>query len=148
MVIARRCKDVRGARKLLDVALFDKMDSVEKDRFEEFAQGKRGVCGEELKMQMAEGALRCIANWDGFLEGPDVLHGDWGFEPAKLDDDHVNARRKILVVVGDTDDLGRGMAKRLVQNYKSATLKTIEGGHLAAMYYFDSIWAEVLAGSS
>lgn len=79
---------------------------------------------------------------------PVHTHSDWGFEPAKLDEQHVNGERKILVVNSDGDDLGGGMAKWLVGNYKFATLRTIEGGHLAAMYHLDSIYEELLAGSS
>ena len=77
-IIAVRCEDLKGARGMLDLALFSKMDAAEKEQLKTFARDKRGMTAEQFIDQMAEGALRCTRNWDGFIEGPDVLHSDWG----------------------------------------------------------------------
>ena len=143
-VIAARCKDMKGARGLLNTALFSKMDAEEKEAFEIFAQMKRGKTAEQLMNSMADGVLRCTANWDGFIEGPDVLHSDWGFEPAKLDGEHSNEQRPVLIVQGEADELGPGMAEWLVENYAHGMVKKIGGGHLASLYHMDEIWDDIL----
>ena len=143
--IALRCKDIEGAKALLDQALFSKMDAAEKQEFEDFALEKRGKTADQFKAQMAEGALRCTKNWDGFLEGPDVLHSDWGFEPAKLDAEHSNVQRPVLIVQGDADESGGGMAQWLLENNKYAELRKIQGGHLAGLFHMGEIWGDMFA---
>ena len=144
MVIALQCKDINGAIRLLDKALFSKMDAEEQARFEAFARDKRGKTAEEFKTSMAEGALKCTTNWGGFLEGPDILHSDWGFEPARLDEHHSNERRPVLIMQGDADDLGEGMSQWLVDNYGYARLMKVSGGHLAGLYHMDDAWTDLL----
>jgi hypothetical protein len=140
--IAARCKDLEGVKKLFDTLLFSKMSGEEKARFEAYALENRGVPADVLKTEMANGALRCTENWDGFLEGPDVLHSDWGFDPAALDDEH---SKPVLVVQSEADELGEGMGRWLVDSYKKARLEKISGGHIAALYCMDEIWSDLLS---
>lgn len=141
-VIAAKCKDLKSTRSLMDQLLFSKMSEDEAQRFNTFAETKRGMTGEQLKDEMASTAFRCTVNWDGFLEGPDVLHSDWGFHPARLDDEH--SKKPVLVVLSEDDELGDGMGIWLAEKYKHAQLKRIDGGHIAALYHQDECWAELL----
>ncbi|KAK5168452.1 uncharacterized protein LTR77_007022 [Saxophila tyrrhenica] len=139
--MASRLKDLKGARSLLDMALFSKMDEPERRHLEAFARSNRGMSAEDFKKEMSESVLKCVVNWDGFLEGPDVLHSDWGFEPSQLDVDH---RKAVLVVLSNSDDLGAGMGKWLVENYHKAVLKKFDGGHIAALYHWQELWTDLV----
>ena len=89
--------------------------------------------------------MRSIAKtWEGFLGIPDVLHSDWGgFTPNGLDDEH--SRRPVLVVMAKGDDMSpEAWSTYLAGNYKNARLKTIEGGHIAAIFHWDEIWQEFM----
>jgi len=143
--MASRCKDLEGARSLLDMAIFSKMDDAEKAQLEAWAQRKQGITADEFKTRTAEGALKCTANWGGFLEGPHVLHSDWGFEPAKLDEEHA---KPVLVTLSEAEELGQGMGEWLVENYRNAVLKKIQGGHIAALYHWDELWEDLVQRSS
>ena len=90
------------------------------------------------------GACKCsfkynIYDWQ-FLIVPNTLS-----EPAKLDKEHSNSRRKVVIVQSEADELGEGMVEWLSENYAYAELKKIQGGHLAALYHLDELWAEMLA---
>ena len=63
---ARRCQSLDGARSLLDLALFAKMDESEQQEFAAYAKSKRGMTADELKTEMAETTLACSENWDGY----------------------------------------------------------------------------------
>ena len=166
MFIAHRCKDITGARSLMDMALFSKMDEAEKQQLENFAQEKQGMNVEQFKNEMARGrcekslcclykrscpidssagALRCMENWQGFLEGPDVLHSDWGYELSKLDEEHP---KPVLVVLSEADDLGAGMGEWLAENYRHGKLKTVKGGHIAALFCWDEMFDDLVQQAS
>lgn len=128
-------KSLDGAVGFLRQSLFNMMDETEKSAFAQWLdKGKT-----ESIDQLARGAIKCCRNWDGFLEVSDMVHSDWGFEPARLDDD---ASKPMLVVGSEGDHLGGSTNGWLVANYKSAKLKVIPGGHISSLYYMDEIWRD------
>ncbi len=85
----------------------------------------------------------CCHNWDGFMKVSDVIHSDWGFNPKELDDQHSS---KPMLVVGSTNDRVGGSANNwLVDNYKSARLMLVPGGHISSQYYMDDMWKELIS---
>ena len=98
---------------------------------------------EELITEWSQGMLKSVEKtWDGFLSVAKVLHGDWGFT-FPLDDEH-STRSHVLIVSASQDDLGKGMADFLVANYRNASSKMVEGGHIGSLVYLDEIWREFL----
>lgn len=140
-VLASKLKTLDGAEKFIRQVLFDKMDEDEKLRLAQYLE-KGGRSETDFVAQMARNAIKSCQNWDGFMEVSDVIHSDWGFEPAKLNDEH--AAKPMLVVGSAGDDLGGSTNGWLVANYKSANLKIIPGGHISSLYYLDEIWREML----
>ncbi|KAH7187795.1 hypothetical protein ACKAV7_006978 [Fusarium commune] len=139
-VLASKFKTLDGAKGFLDQILFSKMDGDERKKLAEFL-ANRGQTEEEFIEAFAKGGIRCCEQWGGFHEVSDVIHSDWGFEPAKLDDDH--ASRPVLIVGSDKDPQGGSTNGWLAANYKTSRLKTVPGGHLASLYYLDEIWREI-----
>lgn len=139
--IGSKLKTLDGAKDFLRGFLFDKMDDEEKSRLTEHLE-RQGRSESDFIDQMARNAVKSCQNWEGFLEVSDVIHSDWGFNPAALDDEH--ATKPVLVVGSDGDDVGGGNNAWLVANYKSARAKTIPGGHISALYYMDEIWGDLI----
>ena len=139
-MIAGKVKDVPSAKKFMHDFLIKKMDDDEKVMLKEWLT-KQDLTDDEWMTEFATGAVRCTKNWDGFLEGPDVLHSDWGFVPKDLDEEH---RKPVLIVESDKDDLGESMNKWLQENYANSRIKKVHGGHIAGMFYMDEIWRELL----
>ena len=122
--------------------LIDKMDGAEKLMLDQWLE-TNGQSKDDFVDQMARGMIRCCDNWDGFMEVSDVMHSDWGFKPKELDDQHAS---KPMLVVGSTKDRVGGSANNwLVDNYKSARLKSVPGGHISSLYYMDEIWRELIS---
>ena len=140
-VIALKLKTLDGTRDFLRQALFSKMDEEERAMFAEWLE-KEARTESDFVNEMAKRAVRCSQCWGGFMEVSDVIHSDWGFEPAKLDDEH--AAKPMLVVGSQNDHLGGSGNGWIVANYRSATLKLIQGGHISALYYMDDIWREMI----
>jgi len=94
---------------------------------------------------MGQNVARSVAkSWEGFLGMTDALHSGWGgFTPSGLDDEH--SRAPVLVVSSKEDNMApEAWSTYLVENYKNARLKSIEGGHIAAMFHWDEIWSEFM----
>lgn len=140
-IIASKLKTLEGTKGLLNQMLFSKMDAEEKRMFAAYLE-RKGSSEEEYLTQMAKNAITSCLNWDGFHEVSDVLHSDWGFDPAKLDDEH--AVKPVMVVGAVDDHLGGSTNDWMAANYKSATLKTCPGGHISATYYLDDLWSEMI----
>jgi len=142
LVLSPKFRTVEGAESFMHESLFDKMDEHERGRLTEWCES-RNMTADELIRSMSENAVKSVEKtWDGFLSTCDILHSDWGFE-LPLDDDHSRAR--VFVVTSTADDqAGRGMADFIVENYKNARLKVVEGGHIAALTHIDDIWSEFL----
>jgi pimeloyl-ACP methyl ester carboxylesterase len=138
---AAKLSTTEGAEGFLRKALFDKMDADEQAMFAKYLV-KQGVTKEQFIGDMSQTVIRSIQNWDGFMEVSDVIHSDWGFVPNQLDAEH--ARKPILIVGSDKDELGNRMNQWLVQNYKSAHFTLIPGGHVSALFYQDELWVQML----
>jgi hypothetical protein len=135
-------RSARSAQEFMDKCLWSKMGKEEQVKLETFTREELHITPEQFKANMAEGAMKCTANWDGFIEGPDVLHSDWGYDPSKLDADH--AGKPVLIVQSDQDELGMWMGRWLGEKYGNAKVKVVEGGHLAALFESNQIWRELL----
>lgn len=123
--------------------LFNKMDEAELAAFKKWREDTGRAEG-EFEKSMAENAMRSVAKtWDGFLEAPGILHSDWGFHPATLDEEHA---KPILIVSSQGDDMAPvNIAEWLAANYKNSRLKVVDGGHLAIVYHLEEVWEELLA---
>ena len=142
LVIGPKLKSLDGTKTFLQHMLIDKMDGAEKLMLDQWLE-TNGQSKDDFVDQMARGMIRCCDNWDGFMEVSDVMHSDWGFKPKELDDQHAS---KPMLVVGSTKDRVGGSANNwLVDNYKSARLKSVPGGHISSLYYMDEIWRELIS---
>lgn len=140
-MLAAKFKTVEGAKNFLKASIFSKMDGDERKRFAQFLVEKDRA-EDEFIDTMARGVVRCCEQWGGFHEVSDVIHSDWGFEPAALDEEH--ASKPMLIVGSDKDPQGGSTNGWLGANYKSARVKSVPGGHLAVNFYLDEIWRELL----
>ncbi|KAF8974361.1 hypothetical protein BDZ97DRAFT_1911554 [Flammula alnicola] len=96
-----------------------------------------------LERGMAERKAICMQHsWDGFLDVPDVVNGDWGFHPAALDEEHYNHRPMFLVFRED-DKRTVQMALWLAANYKNSHIKSLAGGRFAPLFNLNQLWKEV-----
>ncbi|KAF4957132.1 hypothetical protein FGADI_3352 [Fusarium gaditjirri] len=140
-VIGSKLHTLEGAKVFLQQTLVDKMDQEEKRLLSQYLEA-RNMTECEFVDNMAQGTIKCCRNWDGFMEVSDVIHSDWGFDPRSLDAQH--AVKPILVVGSKDDSLGGSTNGWLVENYPSAKLKLIPGGHISSLFYMDEIWREVI----
>jgi pimeloyl-ACP methyl ester carboxylesterase len=140
VVIASKMKTLEGAKQFLHHTIFSHMDEDEKVIFAKWLE-KEGGTEDGFVEDMATGAIRACDNWDGFMEVSDVLHSDWGFAPAQLDEQHA---KPMMVVESEKDHLGSSTCGWIAENYKAARLKKIPGGHLSALYYLDDLWSEFI----
>ncbi|KIW10586.1 hypothetical protein PV08_11550 [Exophiala spinifera] len=140
-VVASKFQKLDGAKSFLRQTIIDKMDDDEKVQLAEWLR-KNDRTEDEWVETTAKIAMRSCDNWDGFMEISDVIHSDWGFAPAMLDDEH--ASKPILVVASQNDHIGGSNNGWLVENYRSAKLKMVPGGHISAIYYMDEIWQDMI----
>ena len=137
----RQVKTVESAERLIRSLLFDNMKEEESAAFKKWKEDNGKKDG-ELERSMAEDVRTSVQHsWEGFLDGPDAVHEDWGFNPALLDDDH--NRRPIFIVTADEDAMIPN-AKWLVASYKNSRYQSISGGHNAAMYHMNDLWRQLL----
>lgn len=129
-----------GAGAFLQQHIFSKMDDAERSKFKQWLE-INGLSEDSFIAKMACDTIRCNQNWDGFMEVSDVMHSDWGFEPKELDDEH--ASKPMLVVGSSVDQLGGTSNDWLVENYRSARLKLLPGGHISALFYMDELWEDL-----
>lgn len=139
--IGSKMRTVDGAKKFLRLTVFDAMDDEEKEKFSDFLKGK-GETEDEFIGRLADSTVRCCDNWDGFMEVSDIIHSDWGYDPAALDEEHC---KTILVVKSADDIIGSMNSDWLAANYKNATCKTIPGGHVSSIYHMDNICEEMVS---
>jgi len=123
-------------------ALFDKMGKEEKAKFAKWRE-ETGRGEGEVEREFGQNMMRSVqVSWEGFMEMADAIHGDWGFAPNKLDDEHNS--RPILLVASEGDTMAPdAMAKWLAANYKNAHYRSVNGGHLAGMYHLNEMWKEL-----
>lgn len=135
-------KTVDSTEQVLRQILFDKMDEVEKEKFNAHCQ-KFGSTPDEFIRTWAQGSVKSVENgWEGFKESAVALHSDWGFA-FPLDEEH--ARGKVLIKVATDDELGSGMGVYLAQNYANAELTTCEGGHISGIYTLNEDIAHLIS---
>ncbi|KAK5050742.1 hypothetical protein LTR84_003301 [Exophiala bonariae] len=140
-VISSKFRRQEGAEDFLRQTIVSQMDEDERVKLGEWLQ-KNDRTEDEWMETATKMVMRSCENWDGFMEISDVIHSDWGFAPATLDDEH--ASKPILVVGSQNDHIGGSNNGWLVENYKSAKLKVIPGGHISSVYYMDEIWREMI----
>jgi pimeloyl-ACP methyl ester carboxylesterase len=135
-------RTVKGAESFMRTTLYDKMDTDERQRLTEWC-ASRNMTTDEWITSFAKGAVESVkTTWDGFLSAAEVLNADWGYQ-LPLDEEHSKAH--VLVVISKDDDMaGHGMADFIVDNYKNARLKMVEGGHVGCLPYMEEIWREFL----
>ena len=141
--MASMLSDVPKSEKFMRDFVFGKMGDEERADCRRWLES-RGLTEDEWISEMAEGPRKCTGGneggWRGFLEGPKVVHSDWGFKPWELGSE----RGRALIAAGDEDDLGLGMARWLRNNYQGARLEVVKGGHVATLWHIDEIWLELL----
>jgi pimeloyl-ACP methyl ester carboxylesterase len=140
-VVAAKFRRLEGAKDFIRQTIVSQMDEDERVKLAEWLH-KNDRTEDEWMEATAKMAMRSCENWDGFMEISDVIRSDWGFAPATLDDEH--ASKPILVVGSQNDHIGGSNNGWLVENYKSAKLKVIPGGHISSIYYMDEIWQEMI----
>ncbi|KAJ6441506.1 Peroxisomal hydratase-dehydrogenase-epimerase [Purpureocillium lavendulum] len=140
-VLASKFKTLDGAKDFLNQTLFARMEPDERATFAAWLE-KKGRTEQKFIETLANGAVKCCKTWDGFIEVSDVIHSDWGFDPAKLDEEH--ASKPVLVVGSEQDHVGGSTNDWLVANYRNAKLKMIPGGHISALFYMDEIWQAMI----
>ncbi|OBZ71743.1 hypothetical protein A0H81_08751 [Grifola frondosa] len=133
-ILQWKLRTVDRAEAFLRSLMFDKMDTKEREAFAEW-RSRSGIAEGQFEREMAEGMVRSVSKtWEGPFAIADVLHSDWGFSPATLDEAHA---KPVLIAVSDADRIGK--------TYPKACIKRYEGGHLAAAWKSDDLWAEALA---
>jgi hypothetical protein len=133
-------RDPARVENLLRRALFDKMDDAERAKFARWRE-ERGYAEGQLERELSANSVRSVASsWDGYLRTAGVLHADWGFCPSTLDEAHA---KPVLVVSSDRDEEApRAHARWLVENYKLARLRTVEGGHISSLFEMNDIFVD------
>ncbi|KDQ64720.1 hypothetical protein JAAARDRAFT_52667 [Jaapia argillacea MUCL 33604] len=143
LIIQPKLKSVESTEKFFRSFLVDKMKPSEKARFEEWRVKQDLEEGQFERKWATIMKFNVSRSWEGFLGMADLLHSDWGFDPSELDEEY--KRKRVLIVGGTDDQLSPKMAEWLVEKYGSnARLMMKEGGHLAAIYYIDELWGELL----
>ncbi|KEF56163.1 uncharacterized protein A1O9_07744 [Exophiala aquamarina CBS 119918] len=145
LVIGSKLKTLDGAKGFLRQTLVDNMDEDEKKVLTRWLE-ENALTEDAWLDQMARGTIRCCQNWHGFMEVSDVIHSDWGFQPQQLDEHH--ASKPVLVVGSSKDQIGGGTNNWLVDNYRSATYKSLPGGHISSLFYMDEIWRDIIGAVS
>ncbi|KAF8801874.1 alpha/beta-hydrolase [Phlegmacium glaucopus] len=142
-VIHQKVKTLEGAERFIRSLLFDQMKEEESIAFKKYKEDNSKADG-EVEREFAENTMKSVQyTWEGCMETGDVIHGDWGFHPAELDEEH--NKRPILVVTTDGDTTAPAAnAKWLVASYKNSHYRLISGGHLGSMYHMNDLWRQLL----
>ena len=142
-IIHRKVKTLEGAEKFIRSYLFDHMKEEERIAFQNWKKDN-GKVDEQVVREFAENTMKSVQyTWEGCMEMADVIHGDWGFNPAGLDEEH--NKRPILLVSTDGDTMSPDAnAKWLAASYKNSVHRSLPGGHLASMYHSNDLWRQFL----
>ena len=141
IALAGKVKNEESAELFMRQLLFDRMDEQEKSAFAAWRTVYEMGEG-ELERDFARDMVASVARtWDGFIEVSDVLHEDWGFDPAQL-----HEKGPILICASPGDKMADvGMAVWLAETYPNAHLKLSEGGgHISGHFELDTIWTDFL----
>ena len=142
-IIHRQVKTLESAEQFIRSNLFDNMKEEERVAFTKWKEDNGKEDG-ELEREMAENLKRSVQyTWEGCIEAAAVIHEDWGFNPALLDDEH--NKRPIFIVAADEDTMAPDTnAKWLVASYKNSRYRSVSGGHIACMFHINDLWREFL----
>jgi pimeloyl-ACP methyl ester carboxylesterase len=142
VALKNKVKTSEKSEAFLRQKLFDKMGAEERAKFAKWRE-ENGRGDGEVEREFGQNMTRSVQDsWEGFMEMADAIHGDWGFAPNKLDDEHNG--RPILLVASEGDTMAPdAMAKWLAENYKNAHYRSVNGGHLAAMFHLNEMWKEL-----
>ena len=142
VVFKNKIKTPEKAEAFMRETLFDKMGEEEKVEFAKWRE-ERGRAEGQLERQLAQMAVRSVQeSWAGFIEMADAIHGDWGFAPNALDEEH-NARPILLVSSEGDTTTPDAMAKWLAENYENAHYQSFHGGHLATIFHLNKLWKDL-----
>ncbi|KDQ64719.1 hypothetical protein JAAARDRAFT_202017 [Jaapia argillacea MUCL 33604] len=141
--LEKKLNSVEHAETFLRHSMFDKMGDVEREAYAQWREAK-GMEEGELERRIAKDMSRSVASsWDGFMDMPEVLRSDWGFCVSDLDKEHSKA--PIFVVSSTHDDMiPDTMASFLAANYTNVRVKSLDGGHMVALFHADEIWTEFM----
>jgi len=143
LMVHQKVKTLESAEQFIRSHLFDQMKEEESVAFKNWKEDN-GQADGQVERRFAENMMTSVQyTWEGCMEVADVLHGDWGFNPAELDEEH--NKRPILLVSADGDIMAPDAnAKWLAATYKNARYRSISGGHLASMYHMNDLWRQFL----
>lgn len=119
--VGSKMTDLAGTKKFMRDTLWDMMDEREQEEMKRHLE-RKGITEDEYVTRQAEGALRSVRNWDGFMEVADVMREDWGFVPGE------EVEKRILIVGSSEDKIGGCGHKWLVSRYKGARERVVPGG--------------------
>jgi len=142
-MIHRKAQTLEGAEQFIRSNLFDNMKEEESAALKKWKEDNGKVDG-QTEREFGENMMKSVQySWEGCMETADVIHGDWGFNPAELDEEH--NKRPVFLVSADGDTMAPDAnAKWLAASYKNARYRSISGGHLAALYHMDDLWKQFL----
>ncbi|KIK96952.1 hypothetical protein PAXRUDRAFT_825439 [Paxillus rubicundulus Ve08.2h10] len=144
LLIGAQFANADRAEAALKRSLFATMDDDEREVYRKWREDNR-VSEREALRELAELAVRSVqTSWEGIRMLPRIGHADWGFHPDTLDEEH--NRPPVLVVSARQDRMAPEVHQRyLVDHYKNARMKYIDGGHSAPRYYMDELWDELFS---
>eukprot|EP00835_Amoeboradix_gromovi_P001546 NODE_72_length_23514_cov_0.560624.p7 type:complete len:307 gc:universal NODE_72_length_23514_cov_0.560624:19418-20338(+) len=134
--LKKKISTQEGARSIMEKAL--NLSSLELEQAKEWTL-RTGRTIEEVKESMTNQMVQSLEfSTDGYIQVPRVLHADWGFVPAEI-------TNKYIMIVGARDDHAAHyqMQKWLADSYE-CKLKTIEGGHISAIFCIDLLFEEFI----
>ncbi|KAG5652654.1 hypothetical protein H0H81_004210 [Sphagnurus paluster] len=146
VVIQSKIATQEKAETFIHQFLFERMSDKEKEAYRVWRE-RSGYEEGQLEREMAENNRRSVAKtWEGFMSTAEVLSSDWGWgkKLGDLDEEHTLGR-KVMFVAG-SDDHGTTVewAEYLTSKYTNARLKVLDGGHIAAIFHSEEIWAEFM----
>lgn len=132
-----------SAEEYVKKRVFEAMGDEEHEMFSQW-RDDQGLEVGQYEREMGRNIVRSIAHtWQGFLELPEVYHSGWaGFCPGKSMSDC-----PVFIVSPKGDYMfPEAMAEWLAEKYRSATLKTVNGGYMSSFFHLNSVWNEVFSG--
>jgi pimeloyl-ACP methyl ester carboxylesterase len=129
-----------SAEEYIKKRVFDVMDEEERDMFLQW-RDDQGLEVGQFEREMGRNIARSVAHtWQGFLQLPAIYHSCWaGFCPGEGMNDC-----PVFIISPKGDYMfPEAMAEWLAEKYKSATLKTVNGGYMSSFLHLNSVWNEV-----
>ncbi|CAF3872457.1 unnamed protein product [Rotaria sp. Silwood1] len=135
--IQKKTRNIEEAKGFLRKQLFDQMDDEEKASLRKWEEEKNKPSGWLIQRMSRNMCLSISKTMAGFNDIPRVLHSDWGFDPKNLPS---SPKRKVLIITTHGDKMAHmEMSTYLVESYPNAEIQIFNGGHLGALFEFDTI---------